>query len=112
MGRELFKRILFFILQKHSNRADDTKYGFVVFDTVSPQKPRILLMLGLSKTSDPASVQGMLGINTHTEKETHESYQFEYKSSSLETLFRLYHSDAMAIEGTLPELNLICSRLG
>lgn len=36
---------------------DDDYYGFVVADTLSPQKARILLMLALTKTTDPAQIQ-------------------------------------------------------
>jgi L-asparaginase len=38
---------------------DDAKYGFVVSDTLNPQKSRILLMLALTKTSDPKEIQRM-----------------------------------------------------
>ena len=37
--------------------ADDDKYGFVAADTLNPQKARILLMLALTKTNDPAMIQ-------------------------------------------------------
>lgn len=36
---------------------DDKKYGFVVADNLSPQKSRILLMLALTRTQDPAALQ-------------------------------------------------------
>jgi L-asparaginase len=36
---------------------DDEHHGFVVADTLSPQKARILLMLALTKTSSPAEIQ-------------------------------------------------------
>jgi L-asparaginase len=36
---------------------DDQKLGFVVADDLSPQQARVLLMLGLVKTSDPAELQ-------------------------------------------------------
>ncbi|HAK73026.1 MAG TPA: L-asparaginase 2, partial [Sporomusaceae bacterium] len=36
---------------------DDDQCGFVVADTLSPQKARILLMLALTKTTDPAEIQ-------------------------------------------------------
>jgi len=38
---------------------DDAKYGFVVSDSLNPQKSRILLMLALTKTSDPKEIQRM-----------------------------------------------------
>ena len=38
---------------------DDEQYNFVVADTLSPQKARILLMLALTKTTDPAKIQNM-----------------------------------------------------
>jgi L-asparaginase len=37
---------------------DDDKLGFVASMELSPQKARILLMLGLTKTSDPKKIQG------------------------------------------------------
>ena len=37
--------------------AEDDKYNFVAADTLNPQKARILLMLALTKTSDPAEIQ-------------------------------------------------------
>jgi len=37
--------------------ADDDKYGFIAADTLNPQKARILLMLALTKTNDPALIQ-------------------------------------------------------
>jgi L-asparaginase len=36
---------------------DDDKLGFIASMELSPQKARILLMLGLMKTSDPAKLQ-------------------------------------------------------
>jgi len=38
---------------------DDDKYDFVVSDTLSPQKARILLMLALTKTTDTKEIQRM-----------------------------------------------------
>jgi L-asparaginase len=38
---------------------DDDYYNFVVADTLSPQKARVLLMLALTKTNDPAEIQAM-----------------------------------------------------
>jgi L-asparaginase len=38
---------------------NDDQYSFVAADTLSPQKARILLMLALTKTSDPAVIQRM-----------------------------------------------------
>lgn len=38
---------------------DDDHYNFVVSDTLSPQKARILLMLALTKTNNPAEIQAM-----------------------------------------------------
>lgn len=38
---------------------DDDYYNFVVADTLSPQKARILLMLALTQTNDPAAIQTM-----------------------------------------------------
>ncbi len=38
---------------------DDAKYGFVVSDSLNPQKSRILLMLALTRTSDPKEIQRM-----------------------------------------------------
>lgn len=38
---------------------DDAKYGFVVSDSLNPQKSRILLMLALTKTNDPKEIQRM-----------------------------------------------------
>lgn len=39
--------------------ADDDKFNFVAADTLNPQKARILLMLGLTKTKDPKEIQRM-----------------------------------------------------
>jgi len=36
---------------------DDDRLGFVVADELNPQKARILLMLGLTRTSDPKALQ-------------------------------------------------------
>jgi L-asparaginase len=36
---------------------DDKKYGFVVSDSLNPQKSRILLMLALTKTANPEEIQ-------------------------------------------------------
>ncbi|OQA06250.1 MAG: L-asparaginase [bacterium ADurb.Bin374] len=36
---------------------DDAAYGFVVADDLNPQKARILLMLGLTRTTDPQALQ-------------------------------------------------------
>ena len=36
---------------------NDTEYGFVTADNLSPQKARILLMLALTKTKDPKEIQ-------------------------------------------------------
>ncbi len=36
---------------------DDAKYGFVVADDLGPQKARVLLMLGLTKTQEPQVLQ-------------------------------------------------------
>ncbi|QDR82356.1 asparaginase [Sporomusa termitida] len=41
---------------------DDEQYNFVVADTLSPQKARILLMLALTKTRNPAKIQNMFWI--------------------------------------------------
>ena len=40
-----------------NGEADDDKYGFVASDNLNPQKARILLMLALTKTNDPAMIQ-------------------------------------------------------
>ncbi len=42
-----------------NGEVDDDKQGFVVSDTLNPQKARILLMLGLTKTSEPRELQRM-----------------------------------------------------
>ncbi len=39
--------------------SEDDQYGFVAGDTLNPQKARILLMLALTKTSDPKEIQRM-----------------------------------------------------
>jgi L-asparaginase len=36
---------------------DDDRLGFIASDELNPQKARILLMLGLSRTRDPAALQ-------------------------------------------------------
>jgi L-asparaginase len=38
---------------------DDDRLGFIAADELNPQKARILLMLGLTRTRDPALLQGM-----------------------------------------------------
>ncbi|WP_094751597.1 type II asparaginase [Psychromonas sp. CD1] len=38
---------------------NDTKYGFIVTDNLNPQKARILLMLGLTKTNNKEKLQQM-----------------------------------------------------
>jgi L-asparaginase len=38
---------------------NDTKHGFVVADDLNPQKARVLLMLGLTRTRDPERIQEM-----------------------------------------------------
>jgi L-asparaginase len=40
-----------------NGEADDDKYGFVASDNLNPQKARILLMLALTKTSNPKEIQ-------------------------------------------------------
>lgn len=42
-----------------NGEADDDKYNFVAGDNLNPQKARILLMLALTKTSDPKEIQKM-----------------------------------------------------
>ncbi|KWO35522.1 L-asparaginase [Burkholderia sp. MSMB1459WGS] len=42
-----------------NGEVDDEKQGFVASDTLNPQKARILLMLGLTKTNDPHELQRM-----------------------------------------------------
>ena len=42
-----------------NGEANDDELDFVVADNLSPQKARILLMLALTKTSDPAEIQRM-----------------------------------------------------
>ncbi|MBC8015807.1 MAG: type II asparaginase [Sporomusaceae bacterium] len=41
---------------------NDDLYNFVVSDTLNPQKARVLLMLALTKTTDPAEIQRMFWI--------------------------------------------------
>lgn len=36
---------------------DDAKYGFLTSDNLNPQKARVLLMVALTKTSDPKKIQ-------------------------------------------------------
>ncbi|MCV5532485.1 L-asparaginase 2, partial [Escherichia coli] len=36
---------------------DDAKYGFVASGTLKPQKARVLLMLSLTQSKDPAQIQ-------------------------------------------------------
>src|SRR6185503_2831546 len=38
---------------------DDDTAGFVVADELNPQKSRVLLMLGLTRTSDPRELQAL-----------------------------------------------------
>lgn len=38
---------------------DDDKFGFVAADELNPQKARVLLMLGLTRTRDPRALQDM-----------------------------------------------------
>jgi len=38
---------------------DDEAYGFVVADSLNPQKSRVLLMLALTRTTDPEEIQRM-----------------------------------------------------
>lgn len=38
---------------------DDAKYGFIATTTLNPQKARVLLMLGLTKTNDKKALQKM-----------------------------------------------------
>ncbi|TIV59137.1 asparaginase [Mesorhizobium sp.] len=40
-----------------NDEIDDDAFGFVTADSLSPQKARILLMLALTKTADPARIQ-------------------------------------------------------
>jgi L-asparaginase len=40
-------------------RNDDEDLGMIPADTLNPQKARILLMLALTKTSDPAEIRRM-----------------------------------------------------
>lgn len=42
-----------------NDAVEDDLYGFVVSDTLNPQKARVLLMLALTKTKDPAEIQRM-----------------------------------------------------
>ncbi|HWR45395.1 type II asparaginase [Sporomusa sp.] len=42
-----------------NGEADDDKYNFVAGDNLNPQKARILLMLALTKTSNPQDIQRM-----------------------------------------------------
>jgi L-asparaginase len=42
-----------------NGEANDDKEDLVVSDTLNPQKARILLMLGLTKTSDTKELQRM-----------------------------------------------------
>jgi L-asparaginase len=36
---------------------DDSRLGFIAADELNPQKARILLMLGLTRTTDPLRLQ-------------------------------------------------------
>jgi len=38
---------------------DDDTLGFIAADELNPQKARVLLMLGLARTSDPRALQEM-----------------------------------------------------
>ena len=38
---------------------DDDRLGFIAADELNPQKARVLLMLGLTRTSDPRVLQEM-----------------------------------------------------
>jgi L-asparaginase len=40
-----------------NGEADDDKYGFIASDNLNPQKARILLMLALTKTTNPKEIQ-------------------------------------------------------
>ena len=42
-----------------NNAVNDDKYGFVVADSLSPQKARVLLMLALAKTNNVRKIQEM-----------------------------------------------------
>jgi L-asparaginase len=42
-----------------NGEANDDELDFVVSDTLTPQKARILLMLALTKTSDTKDIQRM-----------------------------------------------------
>ncbi|MDB6168818.1 MAG: L-asparaginase, type, partial [Verrucomicrobia bacterium] len=37
----------------------DDELGFIASEELNPQKARVLLMLGLARTSDPAALQAM-----------------------------------------------------
>jgi L-asparaginase len=38
---------------------NDDEFGFVAADELNPQKARVLLMLGLTRTREPAALQQM-----------------------------------------------------
>jgi L-asparaginase len=38
---------------------DDDQHGFIAADELNPQKARVLLMLGLTRTRDPRTLQEM-----------------------------------------------------
>nr|WP_245692824.1 hypothetical protein [Sporomusa acidovorans] len=42
-----------------NGEANDDQYNFVAGDNLNPQKARILLMLALTKTTDPQKIQKM-----------------------------------------------------
>jgi L-asparaginase len=46
-------------LVSRSTEERDDELGYVVADTLNPQKARILVMLGLTRTSDPKEIQRM-----------------------------------------------------
>ncbi len=43
-----------------NNEVNDEKYGFIVADDLSPQKARILIMLALTETDDPETIQNWI----------------------------------------------------
>lgn len=46
-----------FVVVERNDEIDDDKLGFVTADSLNPQKARILLMLALTRTTDPAKIQ-------------------------------------------------------
>ncbi|MER8912080.1 asparaginase [Mesorhizobium sp. M0854] len=46
-----------FVVVERNDEVDDDTLGFVTADSLNPQKARILLMLALTKTTDPAKIQ-------------------------------------------------------